>query len=257
MHVRLAFSVAIQVDADILLLDEMLAVGDAAFQQKCYDVFHRLKEEGKTIVFVTHDMDALNRFCDRGLLLERGSPVLIGDTRDISDRYLELSLANEKGAAARAKPDGRATILDVWVEDESGSRQPLVSQGQRITLRALVNCRAEVDDPQVSLYVLDNDRRSMLVASTVSEGVHVGRVGAGEQVLFSFSFDNVLGPGRYNPVLDLVQIHTGARIEVIDHFHDAFSFLVTGRKALGGAVDLPVEVAADRVDSTVVDRISV
>ena len=257
MHVRLAFSVAIQVDADILLLDEILAVGDAAFQQKCYGVFHRLKEEGKTIVFVTHDMDALNRFCDRGLLLERGSPVLIGDTRDISDRYLELSLANEKGAAARAKPDGRATILDVWVEDESGSRQPLVSQGQRITLRALVNCRAEVDDPQVSLYVLDNDRRSMLVASTVSEGVHVGRVGAGEQVLFSFSFDNVLGPGRYNPVLDLVQIHTGARIEVIDHFHDAFSFLVTGRKALGGAVDLPVEVAADRVDSTVVDRISV
>jgi ABC-type polysaccharide/polyol phosphate transport system ATPase subunit len=257
MHVRLAFSVAIQVDADILLLDEILAVGDAAFQQKCYDVFRRLKEEGKTIVFVTHDMDALNRFCDRGLLLERGSPVLIGDTRDISDRYLELSLANEKGAAARAKPDGRASILDVWLEDESGSRQPLVSQGQRITVRALVNCRAEVDDPQVSMYLLDNDRRSMLVASTVSEGVHVGHVGAGDQVLFSFSFDNVLGPGRYNPVLDLVQIHPGERIEVIDHFHDAFSFLVTGRKALGGAVDLPVEVAADRVDSTVADRISV
>ena len=59
MHVRLAFSVAIQVDADILLIDEVLAVGDAAFQQKCFDVFHEMRDQGKTIVFVTHDMGAL------------------------------------------------------------------------------------------------------------------------------------------------------------------------------------------------------
>jgi ABC-type Fe3+/spermidine/putrescine transport system ATPase subunit len=237
------------------LLDEILAVGDAAFQQKCYDVFHRLKEERKTIVFVTHDMDALNRFCDRGLLLERGSPVLLGDTRDISDRYLEISLANEAGAAARAKPDGKAAIIDVWVEDESGSRQPLVRQGQRITLRALISCRAEVDDPQLSAYVLDKDHRSTVVISTVPEDVHTGRLHAGDQVLFSFTFDNVLGPGRYSPVLDLVQMHPGARVEMIDHFQDAFSFLVTGRKALGGAVDLPVDVAVERIDSPIGARL--
>ena len=73
MHVRLAFSVAIQVDAEILLVDEILAVGDAAFQQKCFDVFHRMRDEGKTIVFVTHDMGSLQRFCHRAMLLERGS----------------------------------------------------------------------------------------------------------------------------------------------------------------------------------------
>ncbi len=72
MHVRLAFSVAIQVDADILLIDEVLAVGDAAFQQKCFDVFNRMREEGRTIVFVTHDMGAVTRFCHRAMLLERG-----------------------------------------------------------------------------------------------------------------------------------------------------------------------------------------
>ncbi len=65
MHVRLAFSVAIQVDADILLIDEVLAVGDAAFQQKCFDVFNEMRDAGKTIVFVTHDMGAVNRFCHR------------------------------------------------------------------------------------------------------------------------------------------------------------------------------------------------
>ena len=65
MHVRLAFSVMTQVDADVLLIDEVLAVGDASFQQKCFDVFYRLKAEGKTIIFVTHDMSAVKQFCDR------------------------------------------------------------------------------------------------------------------------------------------------------------------------------------------------
>ena len=65
MHVRLAFSVMIQVDADVLLIDEVLAVGDAAFQQKCFDEFHRLRAEGRTILLVTHDMSAVSRFCDR------------------------------------------------------------------------------------------------------------------------------------------------------------------------------------------------
>src|SRR4051794_7203979 len=72
MHVRLAFSVAIRVDAEILLIDEVLAVGDAAFQQKCFDQFHRLKAEGRTIVFVTHDMGSVERYCDRALVLESG-----------------------------------------------------------------------------------------------------------------------------------------------------------------------------------------
>src|SRR5271165_961561 len=85
MHVRLAFSVAIQVDADILLIDEVLAVGDAGFQQKCFDVFNRMRDEGRTIVFVTHDMSAVNRFCHRAMLLERGEMVALGDPNRVAD----------------------------------------------------------------------------------------------------------------------------------------------------------------------------
>ena len=72
MLVRLAFSVMIHVDAEILLIDEVLAVGDAAFQQKCYDEFERIRASGATVLFVTHDMSAVQRFCDRALLLEHG-----------------------------------------------------------------------------------------------------------------------------------------------------------------------------------------
>ena len=99
MHVRLAFSVAIQVDADILLIDEVLAVGDAAFQQKCFDVFNRMRDEGRTIVFVTHDMGSLNRFCHRALLLERGAMVHLGEPHEVADRYLEINFGRDPEAA--------------------------------------------------------------------------------------------------------------------------------------------------------------
>ena len=81
MTVRLAFSMAIQVEADVVLVDEVLAVGDAAFQRKCYAQFDRLRSEGRTVLFVTHDMDALKRHCDRVLLLEEGRVAAIGAAR--------------------------------------------------------------------------------------------------------------------------------------------------------------------------------
>ena len=126
MHVRLAFSVAIQVDADILLIDEMLAVGDAAFQQKCFDVFNELRDEGKTIVFVTHDMGSMQRFCHRALLLERGTLVYLGEPHEVADRYLEINFGRDPEAAGASAEDrggdGEARVLEVWVENERGER---------------------------------------------------------------------------------------------------------------------------------------
>src|ERR1700732_3133204 len=142
MYVRLAFSVAIQVDADILLVDEVLAVGDAAFAQKCFDVFNRMRDAGRTIVFVTHDMGTLNRFCHRALLLERGSAVHIGEPHEVADRYLELNFGRNPEAVGSAigerSGDGDARVVQAWSEDEHGERQTSLPQGQRITLKALV-----------------------------------------------------------------------------------------------------------------------
>jgi ABC-type polysaccharide/polyol phosphate transport system ATPase subunit len=125
MHVRLAFSVAIQVDADILMIDEVLAVGDAAFQQKCFDVFTAMRDEGKTIIFVTHDMGSMQRFCHRALLLERGDPVLLGDPHDVADRYLEINFGRDRAASRtddERSGDGEARVIEAWVENEAGER---------------------------------------------------------------------------------------------------------------------------------------
>ena len=257
MYVRLAFSVAIQVDADVLLIDEILAVGDAAFQQKCFDVFNRMRDEGKTIVFVTHDMGALNRFCHRALLLERGSQVYLGDPQEVGDRYLELNFGRDPEARGTAETpgDGDAKVLEAWVEDDQGQRQPAVPQGRRMTLRARVSFMVEVEDPQASVYVHNADHKAVLVASTIVEHERSGRFRAGEQAVFSFTFDNVLAPGRYSPVFNLA--HRGSGLDVIDRFEGAFSFVVTAQQALGGIVDVPVEVAVERGDSVAAPELPV
>jgi ABC-type polysaccharide/polyol phosphate transport system ATPase subunit len=87
MQLRLAYSIAIQVPFDILLLDEVLAVGDLAFQQKCFATFERMRDEGKTLVFVSHDLEAVAQYCDRTLLLENGVARAIGPTEEVIDLY--------------------------------------------------------------------------------------------------------------------------------------------------------------------------
>jgi ABC-type polysaccharide/polyol phosphate transport system ATPase subunit len=256
MHVRLAFSVAIQVDADILMIDEVLAVGDAAFQQKCFDVFNNLRDRGRTIIFVTHDMGSLQRFCHRALLLERGTPVYMGEPHEVADRYLELNFGRDsqgEGASASGHAgDGKARVSEVWLESDDGERPSSVPQHQRVTLKARVLFTVDVEDPAASVYVYNEEHRAIVVATTAIENERSGHFGAGEEVVFSFAFDNVLAPGRYAPVFELA--HRGSGLDVIDRFEGDFSFVVTGPEALGGLIDLPVHSAVSRVFASDVER---
>jgi ABC-2 type transport system ATP-binding protein len=252
MHVRLAFAVAIQVDAEILLVDEVLAVGDAAFQQKCFDVFNEMRDNGRTIVFVTHDMGALNRFCHRALLLERGSVVHLGESHEVADRYLEINFGRDPEAAGSGEEarggDGEARVLEAWVEDQRGERQASLAQGEQLTLNALVRFNVDVEDPVASVYVLNEEHVAIVVATSMRENERSGRFDAGEEVRFSFSFENVLAPGRYNPLFTMA--HRGTGLDLMDRLEGAFSFVVTGPEAMGGLIDLPVEVGVARSAET-------
>jgi ABC-type polysaccharide/polyol phosphate transport system ATPase subunit len=257
MHVRLAFSVAIQVDAEVLLVDEVLAVGDAAFQQKCFEVFHQMRDAGRTIVFVTHDMGSLNRFCHRALLLERGATVHLGDPHEVADRYLELNFGRERqpqeansGTSLDRGGDGDARIIEAWVQDDHGGRSPSLAQGRSISINARVSFIVDVEDPIASLYVLNEDHVAVVVATSAREHERSGIYRAGEQALFAFRFENILAPGRYSTLFTLA--HRGSGLDLMDRFEGAFSFVVTGADALGGVVDVPVDVEVSRA----VDRSS-
>ena len=97
MLVRLSFSMLTEVEADILLVDEVLAVGDAAFQQKCFDLFAEFHDQGRTIVLVTHDVTSVERKCDRALLIEDGRIEEQGDPGDVARRYLAINFEDYRG----------------------------------------------------------------------------------------------------------------------------------------------------------------
>jgi ABC-type polysaccharide/polyol phosphate transport system ATPase subunit len=247
MHVRLAFSVAIQVDADVLLIDEVLAVGDASFQQKCFDVFNRLREEGKTIVLVTHDMGAVTRFCHRAVLLEHGDMVVEGDPEDVANHYLELNFNRDaplpQAGGAKWTGSGDATIAEAWCETAEGAQPSMFIQGDTLRFSARVEFGVDVVDPALSVAFQNEENVTVLVANTASEIERSGRFAAGEEAVFSVDFENVLGPGRYKVEATLSRLGRG--LELIDRSEDV-SLIVQATKARGGAVDVPVRAAIER-----------
>jgi len=141
MLVRLAFALAIQAHADILLVDEVLAVGDAGFQEKCFDVFRRFKAEGRTIVFVSHDMGSVQEFSDRVLLLNRGqargifSPAGAAvEYSRLNEEHANMLLADETGVPAVAGGN-RARIVSVDMLDGKGNATHAYQRGQPATVR--------------------------------------------------------------------------------------------------------------------------
>ncbi len=245
MLVRLAFSVAIEAEADILLIDEVLAVGDAAFQQKCFDVFNRMRDEGRTMLFVTHDMGMVERFCDRAMLLERGRMVAIGTPEDVSRRYLELNFDE----AARAQPeqlgssprgDGSAEVLEVWTEDDTGARADTFGHGGTCRVRARVHFAVEVEDPVVSVVVVNEAALNVFAASNLSSAGETGVLHPGSEAEVSVNFQNLLAPGRYD--LSVVVSRPGTGFNIMHRHERAASFLVTNPTPTGGLVDLPYEL---------------
>ncbi|NTW61164.1 ABC transporter ATP-binding protein [Candidatus Saccharibacteria bacterium] len=132
MQVRLAFSIAIKANSDILIFDEVLAVGDAAFQQKCFDVFAELKKKGATIILVTHDMSSVLRFCDKAIIVDKGSVTGIGDPYTISDMYLELNYdnnTNDESSVVDSADGNRVAIESIEFIDANGKKTTSPNSG--------------------------------------------------------------------------------------------------------------------------------
>jgi ABC-type polysaccharide/polyol phosphate transport system ATPase subunit len=252
MHVRLAFAVMIQVDADTLLIDEVLAVGDASFQQKCYREFERMREEGRTIVFVTHDVDAVNRFCHRALLLERGEVITIGEAEHVTGEYLAVNFKQERGKDATeligSLQDRAAFITDAWFEDEHGERREHLPNGRPCTCKVRVEFNWELQDPVFALAIETEKNHKVFATSSAWTGERTGLFRAGEQVLFSVTFDNVLAPGRYYASPQVVRVQEpGAGI--IDRRDRATAVVVTGQSSEGGVVQVPHDFTLERLGS--------
>ena len=248
MHVRLAFATAVQVDAEILLIDEVLAVGDASFQQKCFDEFMRLRREGRTMLFVTHDMASVERFCDRAMLLDRGRVVDIADPASIARQYNQLNFAllrqqqGELPSEAAARPQV-AQVLNAWFESPRGNLTTSAAQGEACDVRMDVQFIEDVEDPIFSVSLQSEAGHYLFVASTDTSRVETGRFGAGSTAAVRLSFENHLAPGRYRLFATVARAGLGA--DVFDA-HISSSLIVIPIRAGGGMTDLPHDFQIER-----------
>jgi ABC-type polysaccharide/polyol phosphate transport system ATPase subunit len=240
MLVRLAFSVAIQVDAEILLIDEVLAVGDAGFQQKCFDEFQRLKKERKTIVFVTHDMSAVQRFCDRAMLLERGRLVQLGDPATVSRSYYELAFGrtvHELADEEQARGPRPVEIQAAWFEDPEGTHIESVAHGDPCCLAMEVSFHESLENPIFGVTLRNELGHTVFATTSALEHGPTGRFSAGENVVVRLRFETWLTAARYSATPSIAR--DGPGNDALDLREDLAWLLIHGGHFTGGVTNLP------------------
>jgi ABC-2 type transport system ATP-binding protein len=202
MMVRLAFAVMVEADADIMLVDEVLAVGDASFAQKCLDVFREKRQAGRTLVLVTHDMATVQSFCDRAMLIHDGELRYIGDAEEAALRYYRLNFGGDRengSAGPGGVPDVNVRVVDAWLRNEGGERVENVEQGEPIGLEVVVEARHELVDPVFGFHFLNDSGETVFGFNrtlTVPDG-EPNRIAAGQRVRIAGQIENPLLPGRY------------------------------------------------------------
>jgi ABC-type polysaccharide/polyol phosphate transport system ATPase subunit len=157
MMVRLAFSVMVQADADIMLIDEVLAVGDAAFSQKCMDVFREKRDAGRTLVLVTHDMATVQAFCDRAMVLHESQVAYIGEPEEAALRYYRINFEGPAQAepGTGLVPDVNVQLVDAWLENEAGERVGNLEQERPFRFNVVVEARQDLEGAVFSFSFLN------------------------------------------------------------------------------------------------------
>lgn len=235
MHARLAFSVAVSVDPDILIVDEVLAVGDMGFQQKCVARMRRLLDSGVTLLYVSHAPDAVKSLCQKAAYIEKGELVCFGPAGDVVDRYTadtrivinqvaskQMSLPapapdapalNGNRAGSLRYGSGQAQIVDVRLLDDSGTEVSGYIFGESVNLQVTVEARVAVDRLDVTFGVRDNAGVDLMGSGTTAEGTSIPPLAAGERIAVRFRFRNCLRPGNYGVFVTLTRVP-----EAADHF---------------------------------------
>lgn len=213
MQVRLAFSVATRAEADILLVDEVLAVGDADFQRKCFNYFKSLKKNKKTVVFVTHSMDAVKDYCDKAILINKGEIVASGRADKVADEYTKLflnvsSTDNKEGRWG----DQKAVIKDFVTE----------MTDKNIKIKATIHANEDIEELVFGYRFKDAEERLVMGGNNLNaSGSRKISMKKSETRLITFTIPNILGNGSFN-VSATLRLADG--ISICDNWEDIMAF---------------------------------
>jgi ABC-type polysaccharide/polyol phosphate transport system ATPase subunit len=236
MFMRLGFSVAAHIEADVLLLDEVFAVGDEQFQRKCFGKIAQFKNRGGTIVFVSHDAQAVERLCERAVLLRQGEVAFDGETREAIAAYRALLAADanpeELGAGLKEWGSGEARIVTAQLLDDDGDERVQLAAGEAATVRLVVAAEPGVSAPRVSLELRDDG--GLVLGTAIQDTDELGwNGGSGEREL-RFRLPRLpLADGRFHLRFALTDPQNGRLLHTLD---DALRFFVFPTGEETGAV---------------------
>jgi len=226
MFMRLGFSVAAHIRSDVLLLDEVFAVGDEQFQRKCFGKIAEFKHRGGTILFVSHDAQAVERLCDRAVLLRQGEVSFDGPTRDAIAAYRQLLAADanpeELEAGLREWGTGEARIVAAQLLDAGGEPRTQFAAGEPVTVELVVEAQPQVAAPKVSLELRDDG--GLVLGAVAQETSELGWNGDGGERELRFRLERLpLADGQFHLRVALADSASGG---LLHSFDDALRFFV-------------------------------
>ncbi len=277
MFVRLAFAVAINIDPEILIVDEALSVGDVFFQAKCYHKFEEFKKLGKTILFVSHDLGSIGKYCDRVVLLNQGVKLNEGKPKEMIDIYKKLlvnqyvdddetekeqekenesdneNTKEESGTwkdMTTSNPDiveygnGLATIIDYGIKDAAGNMSNAIEKGSDFTIMFKVKFNEKVSDPIFAITIKDLKGTEITGTNTMFEKIDTGTVNKDEVRSVSFTQNMNLQGGDYLVSLGCTGYRDG-EFTVYHRLYDVFNITVISNKNTVGYYDMNSEIVVE------------
>jgi lipopolysaccharide transport system ATP-binding protein len=242
MYVRLAFSAAIHVDPEVLIVDEALAVGDAIFANQCIRKFDELKSRGVTLLFVSHDLGLVKRLADRALLMWKGEAVFEGDPAEVANRYVGLAHTNK---TAEATPrgtirhgDGASEISSVHLVVDGRIDPEAFESGASVQVKIAAKALRDLHKPVVGMLIRSRLGTDAFGTNTKIESKPLDSLRAGQHFEVQFAFNCLLAPGEYTLTV-ATQNDDGTSQDWRD---DALAFRITDQRAVAGLASFPVQL---------------
>jgi ABC-2 type transport system ATP-binding protein len=246
MRGRLGFSIMTHVDADVLLVDEIMAVGDKAFRDKCGDVIAGMRAGGKTVVLVSHEMGSINRNCDRALLIHDHKIERMGAPEEVANSYLAVNSRRRWKAASGAEDaSGNAEVVTLGFADGVGAGEPpTLPSRSPIDVEAVVELRRPLSSPVVQFMILDSGGRPLFVAPPRPLEPGLDRVSGRFRV--SARIENRLASGRFALMCRVIEPHMdGEEGEAVRSPGRWLTFAIDGTDELGGVLSVDTEISVE------------
>ncbi len=278
MFARLAFACAINVDPDILIVDEVLSVGDMAFQLKCFKKFEQFKKKGKTILFVTHSISDVLNNCNRTIILQQGKKIFDGEVKEGVEEYKKLitKMKDTEGTKGKNKitkdtvkalddkaewkkhfslnPDmvtygnNEASIFDYGIFDEAGQPLTMIDNDEYVDIKLKVQLNQDMEEPFASVTIKDFHGKEMCGNNTNFLNISTGSCKKGEEYIFDFKQKLRLAPGKYTLSVSCNRFNENGELVIMHRNYDALIFEVTSQRKMVGCFDMDPRVKFKKIN---------